>query len=101
MILSYRAGRYGHLDTLDSKIYPLFHILDTDPGWFKNSRIVACKNSGAGGVGGGAAGVHLACRMGLNHGKGFRRNTANSTPYSYWQMNLRHIVIKTAPAHPS
>jgi len=49
MILSYRAGRYGRLDTLNSKIRPLFQILDTDPGW--------CKNSGAGGgaAAGGAA----------------------------------------------
>ena len=29
MILSYRAGRYGHLDTLNSKIRPLFQILET------------------------------------------------------------------------
>jgi len=47
MILSYRAGRYGRLDTLNSKIRPLFQILDTDPGW--------CKNSGAGGGGAAAA----------------------------------------------
>ena len=45
MILSYRAGQYGRLDTLNSKIRPLFQILDTDPGW--------CKNSGAAGAGGG------------------------------------------------
>ena len=61
MILSYRAGRYGRLDTLNSKIHPLFQILDTDPGW--------CNNSGEGGGGGagggeaGGAGVHLACRI--------------------------------------
>ena len=29
MILSYRAGRYGRLDTLNSKIRPLFQILET------------------------------------------------------------------------
>ena len=46
MILSYQAGRYGHLDTLNSKMHPLFQILDTDPGW--------CNNSGGGaGEGGG------------------------------------------------
>ena len=48
MILSYRAGRYGCLDTLNSKIRLLFQILDTDPGW--------CKNSGGGGAAGGAGG---------------------------------------------
>ena len=69
MILSYRAGRYGHVDTLNSKIHPLFQILDKDQGWCKNSEIVACKNSEEGAAAGGAAaGVHLACRMGL---KGF------------------------------
>ena len=47
MTLSYRARRYGRLDTLNSKIRPLFQILDTEPGW--------CKNSGAA-AGGGAAG---------------------------------------------
>ena len=47
MILSYQARQYGCLDTLNSKIHPLFQILDTDPGW--------CKNSGAGAAGGGAA----------------------------------------------
>ena len=61
MILSFRARQYVRLDTLNSKIYPLFQILDTDPGWCKNSGIVACKNSGAGAA---AGGVHLACRMG-------------------------------------
>ena len=28
IILSYRAGRYGRLDTLNSKIRPLFQILE-------------------------------------------------------------------------
>ena len=37
MILSYRTGIYGHLDTLNSKIHPLFQILDIDPGWCNNS----------------------------------------------------------------
>ena len=46
MILSYQAGQYGRLDTLNSKICPLFQILDTDPGWNKNSRGVGA----AGGV---------------------------------------------------
>ena len=69
MILSHQASQYGHLDTLNSKIHPLFQILDTDPGWCNNSGIVACKNSraaagGGGWRGGGVAGVHLACRMG-------------------------------------
>ena len=64
MFLSYWAGRYGRLDTLNSKIHPLFQILDTDPGWCKNSGIVACKNSGGGG-GAGTGGEHLACRRGL------------------------------------
>ena len=70
MNLSYRAGRYGCLDTLNSKIHLLFQILDTDPGWCKNSGIDACNNSGGaagggeGAAGGGAGGVHLACRMG-------------------------------------
>ena len=69
MILSYWAGRYGHLDTLNSKIHPLFQILDTDPGWCKNSGIVACKNSGGAGAGAaGGGGVDLACRMGLKMG---------------------------------
>ena len=45
--LSYRARRYGRLDTLNSKIRPLFQILDTEPGW--------CKNSGGGAAGGAAA----------------------------------------------
>ena len=71
MILSYRAGRYGRLDTLNSKIHPLFQILVTDPGWCKNSGIFACKNSGAGAAGAageaGAGGVQLACRMGFFH----------------------------------
>ena len=40
--------RYGHLDTLISKLRQLFQILDTDPGWCKNS-------GGAGGAAGGAA----------------------------------------------
>ena len=72
IILSYWAGQYGCLDTLNSKIYPLFQILDTDPGWCKNSGIVACNNSGGAGGGGagegagggGGGGVHLASRMG-------------------------------------
>ena len=58
MTLSYRARRYGRLDTLNSKIRPLFQILDTEPGW--------CKNSGggggaaaAGGGGGAGAGVQF------------------------------------------
>ena len=54
MILSYRAGRYGRLDTLNSKIRPLFQILDTDPGWCKNSRGAAA--GGGGGAGAGAGG---------------------------------------------
>ena len=29
IISSYRAGRYGRLDTLNSKIRPLFQILET------------------------------------------------------------------------
>ena len=29
MILSYQVGRYGRLDTLNSKIRPLFQILET------------------------------------------------------------------------
>ena len=66
MNLSYQAGRYGLLDTLNSKIHPLFQILDTGPGWCNNSRIGACNNSGGGGAGGGAGGVHLACRMGYD-----------------------------------
>ena len=49
MILSYQAGRYGLLDTLNLKIRPLFQILDTDPGW--------CKNSGEAGGGTAAAGA--------------------------------------------
>ena len=67
MISCYWAGLDGHLDTMNSKVHPLFQILDTDPGWCNNSGIVACNNSGgaAGGGGGGAgAGVHLACSMG-------------------------------------
>ena len=55
MILSYRAGRYGRLDTLNSNIHPLFQILDRDPGW--------CNNSGGGagreGEGAGGGAVHL------------------------------------------
>ena len=60
MILSYQAARYGCADTLNSKIHPLFQILDTDPGWCKNSGNVACKNSGgaAGAGAAAAAGVH-------------------------------------------
>ena len=57
MILSYGAGLYGHLDTLNSQIHPLFQILDTDPGWYNNSGIVACNNSGGGGAGVGGAGI--------------------------------------------
>ena len=30
MILSYRARQYGNLDTLNSKIRPLQHILEID-----------------------------------------------------------------------
>ena len=68
MILSYLAGRYDHLDTSNSKIHPLFQILYTDSGWWKNSGIVACKNSRAGaGAAGGGAGVHLDCRMGWKY----------------------------------
>ena len=62
MILFYRAGRYGRLDTLNSKIHQLFQILDTDPGWCNNCGIVACNNSAEAGA---AAGVHLVCRMGF------------------------------------
>ena len=62
MILSYQAGRYGCLDTLNSKIHPLFQILDTDPGWCNNS------GGGRGAGGGGAGGVHLTCRMGYKYG---------------------------------
>ena len=54
MIPSYRAGRYGHLDTLCSKIHPLFLILGTEPGWGNNSR---------GGVG-AEAGAETAERAG-------------------------------------
>ena len=57
-ILFYRAGQYGRLDTLNSKIYPLFQILDTDPGWCNNSRE-------RGAAGGGAGAVHLACSIWL------------------------------------
>ena len=32
MILSYHAGRYGRLDTLNSKTRPLFQILYTEAG---------------------------------------------------------------------
>ena len=68
MTLSYQAGQYGHLDTLNSKIDPLFQILDTDPGWCNNSDIVAWNNyeggAAAGAGAGGAGGVHLACKMG-------------------------------------
>ena len=49
MILLHRTCQYSHLDTLNSKIHPLFQILDTDPGW--------CNNSGGGGAGAGGAGV--------------------------------------------
>ena len=51
IILSYRAGRYGRLDTLNSKIRSLFQILDTDQGWCENSG-----GAGAGADGGAAAG---------------------------------------------
>ena len=64
MILSYRAGQYSCLDTLNSKIHPLFQILDKDPGWCKNSGIVECKNSRAAAAGGaGAAGVHYVSKV--------------------------------------
>ena len=56
-MLSYRARRYGHLDTLNSKIHPLFQILDTDLGWCNNSEIVACNNSGGGGAAGEGEGL--------------------------------------------
>ena len=56
MILFYRAGRYGRLDTLNSKIRPLFQILDTDPGWCKNSGGGAAAAAGAGAA---AAGVQF------------------------------------------
>ena len=61
MILSYRAGRYSHLDTLNSKIHPLFQILDTGPGRCNNSR----GGAGRAGEGAGGGAVHLTCRMGL------------------------------------
>ena len=32
MILSYRARQYGNLDTLNSKIHPLYQILEIDGG---------------------------------------------------------------------
>ena len=37
VILSYQAGQDCHLDTLNSKICPLFQILDTEQGWCNNS----------------------------------------------------------------
>ena len=49
---------------MEEREFPLFQILDTDPGWCTNTRIVACNNSGGGGGEGGAVRVHLACRMG-------------------------------------
>ena len=67
IILFYRAGRYGHLDTLNSKIHPLFQILDTDPGWCNNSGIVACNNSGAGAGGGGGGGGGGAAGAGVSY----------------------------------
>ena len=45
IFLSYQAGQYGRLDTLNSRILPLFQILDTEPGW--------CNISGGAGGGGG------------------------------------------------
>ena len=63
MVLSYQAGRYSRLDTLNSKIYPLFQILDTDPGWCKNYG-AAAGGGGAAEGGGGAAGVHWFCSIG-------------------------------------
>ena len=61
MNLSYQAGRYGRLDTLNSKIHPLFQILDTDPGWCNNSGGAggAAAGGGAAAAGGGAAGVQF------------------------------------------
>ena len=50
MILSYRAGRYGHLDTINTKICQLFQILDTETGWCKK------KWEGGAGAAAGAAG---------------------------------------------
>merc|ERR1712105_499109 len=38
MILSYQAGRRGRLDTLNSKIHPLFQILDTETGCLRKFR---------------------------------------------------------------
>ena len=60
-ILSGRLIR--SLDILNSKIHPLFQILDTDSGWCKNSGIVASKNSGGAAAAGGGGGVHMACRI--------------------------------------
>ena len=62
MILSYQAGRYSNLDTLNSKIHPLFQILDTDPGWCNNSRGAGAGEAEAGG-GAAAETVHLACSI--------------------------------------
>ena len=39
MISSYLAGRYIHLDTLNSKIHPLFQILDTETRWWKSEKL--------------------------------------------------------------
>ena len=52
MILSYRAGRYGRLDT-HYRIHQLFQILDTEPGWCNNSGAAAAAGGGA------AAGVQF------------------------------------------
>ena len=46
MILSYQAGLYGRLYTLNSRIRPLFQILDTEERW--------CNNSGGAAAGAGA-----------------------------------------------
>ena len=38
---TYWAGRYYHLDTLNSRIHPLFQILDTEQEFYTNSRRAA------------------------------------------------------------
>ena len=43
--VSYRAGRDSHLDTLNSKIRPLFQMLDIEQGWFDNSRTGAAEGA--------------------------------------------------------
>ena len=85
MILSYRAGRYGCLDTLNSKIHPLFQILDTDPGWYNNSRIVACNNSGGAG---GAAGEEEEY-IWLTASDGCGKNTA-----ALYNLHINCILLK-------